>query len=352
MTAKDGQSSQQKKQEESKSSPASVRDPPNVDFERKVKAHVAKYAQSDNLRATWDIAISILGFFGAVWFCTGNTWLHTIVGCAIGGLFLLRKFVIFHDACHKSSYSTSALNYAAALVLSPFVITPPSYWNLGHNYHHKHSNNLDKKQFAQTAPLTREQYQKLPALQKVLYFSIYNGVSLVSITPILYFFVVQRFFSKWYENVLVFVWAGGLYYYSPSLFAHYIGMAAVGAILGVFLFHVQHTFESSRRFRTQDWRYFENAMEASSYYLVPWILKFFTYGIEYHHIHHLNTRVPGYRLKQCHEEAGELFASVPRVTVWESLKTLRFSLYDEDDYRYISFGEQAQPGQKSKRRSE
>ena len=66
---------------------------------------------------------------------------------------------------------------------------------------------------------------------------------------------------------------------------------------GQLLFHLQHTFEGSYKSRQAYYCSYVNAMRGCSYIPLPGFLKFFTAGIEYHHIHHLNTRVPCYKVR-------------------------------------------------------
>jgi len=114
-----------------------------------------------------------------------------------------------------------------------------------------------------------------------------------------------------------------------------IGTGFFAGLLGVFLFHVQHTFPGSKRRRPPRWSYYENGMRSSSFLQLPVFLKYFTFGIEYHHIHHLNAKVPGYRLQECHEAAGDLFKDVPRISLLQAVQTLKYSLWDEQNEQYI-----------------
>jgi omega-6 fatty acid desaturase (delta-12 desaturase) len=119
------------------------------------------------------------------------------------------------------------------------------------------------------------------------------------------------------------------YYYSALLFGHAIGLI---------LFHSQHTFDSAKR--KKGITHFESAMYGASFLQVPEYLKWVTGSIEYHHIHHLSVAVPLYNLRPCHDEAPPgMFDDVKRITFWEGLESLKYTLYDEEQDRLISFDE-------------
>jgi omega-6 fatty acid desaturase (delta-12 desaturase) len=67
-------------------------------------------------------------------------------------------------------------------------------------------------------------------------------------------------------------------------------------------------------------------------------LRWFTANIGVHHVHHLCSRIPFYRLPHVLRDHPEL-ASVGRLTLMESLSCVRLVLWDEDRRRLISFSE-------------
>jgi omega-6 fatty acid desaturase (delta-12 desaturase) len=62
---------------------------------------------------------------------------------------------------------------------------------------------------------------------------------------------------------------------------------------------------------------------------LPRALQWFTGNIGYHHIHHLNPRIPNYRLQESHESI-EALCDVPELSVWQGLRAMSFVLWDED----------------------
>jgi len=105
------------------------------------------------------------------------------------------------------------------------------------------------------------------------------------------------------------------------------------------MFYVQHQFEDVYWERGENWDYTAAALQGSSFYKLPRILQWFSGNIGFHHIHHLSARIPNYNLERCHD-ADPLFQAVKPITFLESLKSLKFRLWDEQlrklvDYRHM-----------------
>jgi omega-6 fatty acid desaturase (delta-12 desaturase) len=103
------------------------------------------------------------------------------------------------------------------------------------------------------------------------------------------------------------------------------------------LFYVQHQFEGVQWSRRAEWDYAEAALRGSSYYKLPRVLQWFTGNIGFHHIHHLSPGIPNYKLEKCYRETP-MFQQVEPVTLWCSLKSLSFRLWDEQRRKLVGFG--------------
>jgi len=127
-------------------------------------------------------------------------------------------------------------------------------------------------------------------------------------------------------------WTFGIWTY--LIIQSIILMVAGGA--GVWLFYVQHQFEGVYWERGDDWSYVAAALQGSSFYKLPRILQWFSGNIGFHHIHHLSPRIPNYNLEKCHR-ADPLFQEVKPTTLFSSLKSFTFRLWDEPQKRLVSF---------------
>jgi omega-6 fatty acid desaturase (delta-12 desaturase) len=109
--------------------------------------------------------------------------------------------------------------------------------------------------------------------------------------------------------------------------------AAVG---GIWLFYIQHQFDPTYWARSGDWQSFEACMRGSSFYKLPRVLQWFSGNIGLHHIHHLQPRIPNYRLQACMNAIPELCLK-DALTLRRSLSTISLNLWDEIDKKLVSF---------------
>jgi omega-6 fatty acid desaturase (delta-12 desaturase) len=105
---------------------------------------------------------------------------------------------------------------------------------------------------------------------------------------------------------------------------------------GIWLFYVQHQFPGGYWARKGEWEPLRAAMEGSSFYKLPTVLQWFSSNIGYHHVHHLNPRIPNYHLKECYGALPALQAKAP-LTILKSLSCIRLNLWDEARQQMVAF---------------
>jgi acyl-lipid omega-6 desaturase (Delta-12 desaturase) len=106
--------------------------------------------------------------------------------------------------------------------------------------------------------------------------------------------------------------------------------------IGVWLFYVQHQFEDTFWAHEDGWTFHKAALQGGSHYDLPSLLRWFTANIGVHHVHHLCSRIPYYRLQQVLKDYPQL-SVVGRLTLSESLRCVQMVLWDETRQRLISF---------------
>jgi omega-6 fatty acid desaturase (delta-12 desaturase) len=114
----------------------------------------------------------------------------------------------------------------------------------------------------------------------------------------------------------------------------------LAASIGVWLFYVQHQYEGVVWTREHAWTHHESALSGSSYYHLPGMLRWFTANIGVHHVHHLNSRIPYYRIPQVLRDHPEL-KDVSRLTLRQSLRGVHLALWDETRQKLVTFREMA-----------
>jgi omega-6 fatty acid desaturase (delta-12 desaturase) len=201
--------------------------------------------------------------------------------------------------------------------------------------------------------MTVQEYLTASRGRRLKYRLVRNPLILFVVAPLFVFVVRQRFASAkagrrqrrsvWSTNVsllcmvLVHVWIFG---FVPYVFIQSIAMAVAGAA-GLWLFYVQHQFEGVYWERSDRWDYTTAALQGSSYYKLPKILQWLSGNIGFHHIHHLNPRIPNYNLERCHE-SDQLFEQVRPLTLASSLRCLTFRFWDEQSRKLVGLAHMRQ----------
>ena len=141
-------------------------------------------------------------------------------------------------------------------------------------------------------------------------------------------------------NIAIAVLAGGtLWLMGPAAFLLVnVPIVILAGTIGIWLFYVQHQFEETHWARGDDWDLREAALHGSSHYDLPPLIRWFTANIGVHHVHHLSSRIPFYRLREVLKDHPQL-AAVGRITIWDSLRCINLSLWDETAQRLVSFRE-------------
>jgi omega-6 fatty acid desaturase (delta-12 desaturase) len=298
-------------------------------MQEQVYAHIAKYATSSNWRGGLEWAATLGAWTALFWAPWWTFPLHALV--------MTRLFIVgVHDAGHHSLFKNPALNDIVLQITSPLLCTPGrGWWRPMHNYHHEHSNDLAFNQNSQTAFPTVARFHRMKWWKRALYRYFTRPTVFLTQTAPLAMTIGQLVRlatpTEIFTQVAVFL----ILY---PVWVRYLLIMSVASSFGVFLFHLQHTFPECVRMVGKD--HFENGYSGSSFLQVPWWMKPFTGSIEYHHIHHLNARVPFYRLRACHDEAPpELWKGIRRITFQEGWEYLRLVMWSEQKNRLVTFDE-------------
>jgi len=266
----------------------------------------------------------------------------------LGGGFLIRVFIIFHDCGHGSFFKSRKANDILGCITGVLSFTPYYHWRWEHALHHATSGDLDRRGKGDVWTLTVQEYLDASRWERFTYRLARNPLILFVLAPVFLFLIKQRFSSKkagrrertsvYWTNLAVLAMGTGLgclFGFKTYLLLQ-LGVLLVAAVAGVWLFYVQHQFEGVYWERRDAWDYYEAALQGSSFYKLPRILQWFSGNIGFHHIHHLSPRIPNYNLEKCHL-AEPLFQTVKPVTLFASFKALTFRLWDEQRRKLVGF---------------
>jgi acyl-lipid omega-6 desaturase (Delta-12 desaturase) len=315
------------------------------------KEHLAPYQEPNLARSLWQVADTLIPYF-TIWFLMFlvldlSYWLE-IPLILLAGLLLIRTFIIFHDCGHGSFFRTKKANDAMGTFLSLLVFTPYLHWTREHALHHATSGNLDKRGRGDVWTLTIREYRESPRWKRALYRSIRTPLVMFVFGPVFFMMILHRFSSQgaqkrerlsvyWTNLALILLMTNmGLIFGFKTYLILQTCVVAVAGSIGIWFFYVQHQYEDVYWERSGTWDYTKGALLGSSYYKLPKILQWFSGNIGFHHIHHLNSRIPNYRLESCHKNIP-IFQEVKPMTFLASLKSISLRLWDEENKRMVGF---------------
>lgn len=315
------------------------------------------YREPNSIRGIIELVITAVPFV-VVWTLAWlsldvSYWLSLGFVVVAAGL-LVRLFAIQHDCGHGSFFSKRHVNDWVGRVLGVLTFTPYEVWRRDHALHHSASGNLEKRGFGDISTLTVREFFALSAFGRLRYRIYRSPVVLFIIGPAYQFLVRHRWplgrlranrapwASAMSTNIAiavvasVLIWLVGLV---PFLLVQ-LPITLLASSIGVWLFYVQHQFEETTWEDGSTWDLPEAALHGSSFYDLPGILRWFTANLGVHHVHHLNSRIPSYRLPEVLRDHPAL-TTIGRLTLWESLRCIKLSLWDEQRKRLVSFRDAA-----------
>ena len=317
------------------------------------KKLIAEYQQPHVGKAVWQIVntlVPIAAIWVSLYFLKDISLWLCIPPALLGGLFLVRAFIIFHDCGHGSFFKSKRANSIVGFITGMLTFTPYRQWSWEHARHHATNGDLDRRGIGDIWTLTVEEYVSGSRRLKLSYRFIRNPIILFVFGPLVLFIILQRFTgsqskgnvrrSVYIMNATLVVWCVGMsmiFGFLPWLVIQ-LTMMSIASLFGLWLFYVQHQFEDTYWATSEDWDYTTAAMAGSSYYNLPRVLQWFSGNIGYHHIHHLNPKIPNYNLERCHL-SHPFFQDAPELRFFSSLKSIQLRLWDEVNGRMISFRE-------------
>lgn len=283
-------------------------------------------------------------------------WLALVLAPLAAG-FLVRIFIIQHDCGHHAFFRSRRANDLVGMACSLLTLTPYPSWRRQHAGHHGIWNDLDRRQSGAdiySSCLTVAEYTGLgPWARRWYRFTRHPLVANVLLPPLVFILLYRLPFDmprSWRRERLMVhattlalaatIGGLGMLLGFGRLAAVQVPITVLAAIAGVWLFSVQHRGDRTVWARHEAWDATSAALRSSTYLMLPKILQWFTGNIGFHHVHHLNPRVPNYRLQACHECIADR-CDVPRLSFRDGLRALRLSLWDEERARMVTFREAA-----------
>ena len=316
---------------------------------------LARYREPSRVRSVTELVITIVPLvllWVLIWAALDfGYWFGLLLAVPAAGL-LVRLFMIQHDCGHGAFFRHRLANDWVGRVLGVLTLTPYDFWRRTHAIHHASSGNLDQRGIGDIDTLTVREYLALSRWGRLRYRLYRHPIVMFGIGPA-YLFILQhrlpvglmrRGWQPWLSTMAtnaaiaavvgILIWFIGI----GSFLLVHLPIMLLAASVGVWLFYVQHQFEDTFWAEDRAWNVHTAALHGSSHYDLPAVLRWFSANIGVHHVHHLCSRIPYYRLPDVLREHPEL-VSTSRLTLIESLRCVRLVLWDERNRRLISFRE-------------
>ena len=317
------------------------------------------YREPSFFRGVFELAVTFAAFaalWTAMWWTLSISVFLTVLIAVPTAAFVVRLFIIQHDCGHGAFFRNKVLNDFIGRALGVLTMTPYDVWKRAHAIHHATSGTLDRRGVGDITTLTVREYKALSFRRRMAYRLYRHPLVMFGIGPAYMFLLQHRLpigftrvgLKPWISamatnaaivaGAVFMMWLVGVWQF---LLIH-TSVVALGASLGVWLFYVQHQFEHTVWERNEDWGVTDSAFYGSSYYDLPAVLRWMTGSIGVHHVHHLCSKIPYYRLQQVMRDNPEL-RNIRRITLLESLNCVRLTLWDETSQRLVSFREALAP---------
>jgi acyl-lipid omega-6 desaturase (Delta-12 desaturase) len=313
-----------------------------------------RYRKSDGARAAGELVYTV-ALFAAAWASmiwavkSGHVGLYALLLLPTAGL-LVRLFMIQHDCGHGAFFPNKRVNDCVGRGISVATLTPYDHWRNSHAIHHASSGNLCRRGIGDVWTLTVAEYLASSSWGRLRYRLYRHPLVMFGLGP-LYLFVLQNripfgFTQKGWRPWLSTMATNAAIVGAVGLMIVVVGPRAfmyvqspiivLAASAGVWLFYVQHQFERTHWAGDDSWNARDAALDGSSYYELPKLLQWFTANIGVHHVHHLSSRIPFYRLPEVLSDYPEL-RNINRISLRQSLSGLRLALWDTERERLVSF---------------
>jgi len=316
------------------------------------------FAVDSTIRSWWSVLSTGLLLLTAL---AGTVWsFHPAarIACSVlAGLLFLRFFVIYHDQQHHAILPRSRIAEIVMRVFGILALSPNSIWRSSHNYHHKHNSKLRSAHIGSFPIMTKAQFLKSSKGERFRYLFMRHPLTILFgyVFAFLHGMCAYPFFNKPREHydcliaLVVHVALGAMITYLfgwTALLLTLILPCFIAHGIGTYLFYAQHNFPDVSFSDRAGWTYEKAALESSSYMVTGPIMAWFTANIGFHHVHHLNARVPFYRLPEVMAAIPELRA--PKRTSlhpMEIIRCLRLKVWDVETQRMVGLSQVHRPAE-------
>ncbi|MDZ4714225.1 MAG: fatty acid desaturase [Cytophagales bacterium] len=294
------------------------------------------------------ITLVLIGGLLAACFIQQIPFFARLGGSIVCGLLYVRLFVIYHDYRHRAILNNSLPANILMKAIGVYLLAPETIWMRSHEHHHNNNSKLTMSGIGSYPTITKTRFLSLTKAQRRLYLINRHPLTIIFgyFTLFIYWLNLKSFIqspAKHVDSFLALVlhvavgaviwYFFGFMVYALSWFLPIFIMSGLGS----YLFYCQHNFPDAKFRENHDWTYANAALSSTSYMVMSPVMSWFTANIGYHHVHHINSRIPFYRLKEAMNSMPELDSV--KTTSWNIVdvwKCFRLKLWDEEADRMIT----------------
>jgi len=320
----------------------------NVELIRKTR----QYAEENFAISIWVVASTFTLLLSAAFlsFMVSSPYLKLCIAIVIG-LLVMRCFILFHDYHHKAILQKSWWAKLLFDVFGMLVFVPSGIWKQSHNFHHAHNAVIETSHIGSFWTVSVEKWMSMDRLARLKYRFVRHPVTLILglLTVFIYDHCINSFVRHPVKNVMGLLVL--LLHICMLLCAFYFGFLfdymfawllpiAIAGCLGSYLFYAQHNFPGVVLLSRQEWTYSEAALKSTCFIEMSTLMHWFTGNIAYHHVHHLNHRIPFYRLPEAMKNIEELHSpTMTSLRLNDVIACLQIKLWDQNENRMISLAD-------------
>ncbi len=321
-------------------------------LDRQLLIDSRRYASEQRGRSWWHFGTTLiaLAVSAAVAGAADALWLR-LLGSLLTGLTLVRVFIVYHDYQHQAMFKDSLLAKGLLSLYGCVMLTPPSVWRRSHDHHHRHNSKLFGASIGSFPIMTTETYAAATQREQLEYRIARSPLIIVLgyLTVFMFGMCVRPFIMDprrhWdaplslvtHFSLIVGLW--WFFDWQTSLLA-FVLPTWIASMAGAYLFYIQHNFPDAKIRRCEEWSYTKAALKSSSYLELGPILHWLTGNIGYHHVHHLNAKIPFYRLPEAMAGLEPLQSpSRTSLRLKDIVGCLRLKLWDTRLDRFVSFAD-------------
>jgi len=280
-------------------------------------------------------------------------WPLRLLFSVVSALLMVRAFITYHDYMHNAILPRSRLARYLFHTFAALALTPPRSWKKSHNYHHGNVGKIAGPSVGAFPIMTTEMWSETSRASRAAYRIERHPLTVLAGYLTIFFFSITllpllRNPTRHWDSLLVLIGHGALIAFlwvlggiDAAFFVVLLPMT-IASMIGSYLFFAQHSFEDMHLLSEEDWTYHRAAMESSSYMKLNKVMRWITGNIGYHHIHHLNTRIPFYRLPEAMNAIPELQSPVTTTLSLRDIRAcFRCCLWDPGLQRMVSYREAA-----------